>query len=491
MPGQLSSYLGKNVRVATKTSELQRQIDAATAAASATMPQVVLVGPGTHISDLDMSSAQYVSLIGLDCDACIIQGVGDLELYGPLYPTINLGSNCKVANLSIRAASKVNSQGIAVGDNHGAAIGNITIEDCRIEGLSATGNIDSVYTGGNADIVTNLVLRRLICTSGFDGFQLQACPISSPATVEHCTVLCTSSVNNQTLRCISGNGTGYFRVSDCDLRALGLGVYTLDSVGVGTNLTPVVAIDQCMSGMWVKNSRLYAAVTSGGGNLRDVVAILSNYDDTESGESPKFINCMVEGHADIVTAGIWRGIYHVDDGSGGVKLYGCSGEFGNALGIRYRDAKAICLLDKTISVPLTVDGAYAKPATNMPLQLPPNSILRGFLIETGTLGGTAGAGKTIDYAVGSVANADTDIVDATDCDVMVAAGAKTAASIHGDAALDNVAAYYTNNDDDPFGKYLADWTTIYFNLLGKCDDATPAVTLTVPVKIWAFVDCLP
>jgi hypothetical protein len=72
---------------------------------------------------------------------------------------------------------------------------------------------------------------------------------------------------------------------------------------------------------------------------------------------------------------------------------------------------------------------------------------------------------------------------------MIAAGAKTAASIHGDQAGDNVAAYYLIDGN---GQYIATPRTVYLNYIGMSTTGTAAPgTVTCGFEVYAFLDPLP
>ena len=144
--------------------------------------------------------------------------------------------------------------------------------------------------------------------------------------------------------------------------------------------------------------------------------------------------------------------------------------------------------DVAAVIPVTVDNTYV--GGSYPIVIPAHTFVQGFIIvgavPAGTSGGTT---KTVDYAMGTVAMLAADITwaQATDIDIMIASGAKTAASVHGDVALDNAAGYFA---DVPFGKYFAADTTVNFNIRAKSTTAWSAGTITCAFKIYAIVSKL-
>jgi lysophospholipase L1-like esterase len=141
----------------------------------------------------------------------------------------------------------------------------------------------------------------------------------------------------------------------------------------------------------------------------------------------------------------------------------------------------------TMSVVVPANDTYVGGFCEIPI---PRGILRGFLIEVAAPGGTASGGtKTINYSVGTTANAGIDLLTDTEFDVMIKAGAQTGASVHGDTAGDNVPAYFSLEGG---GKYFAAASHLHFNFIGKANTVTGVdQTITASVKIWAFVDVLP
>lgn len=132
-----------------------------------------------------------------------------------------------------------------------------------------------------------------------------------------------------------------------------------------------------------------------------------------------------------------------------------------------------------------VDTDDTDVQTSKELTLPAGHIFHGALIIGGAPVGTAGGSKTVQVAMGSVAVADGDLGDATDVDILVASGAKTAAFVHGDAASDHVAAYFPM---DFHGKHIAADTDIFVNMIGQDDDATAnAGTVEVELDVYLFV----
>lgn len=138
------------------------------------------------------------------------------------------------------------------------------------------------------------------------------------------------------------------------------------------------------------------------------------------------------------------------------------------------------------SVAVTVDDTYV--GTGYAVAIPADSILKGFLIKIGAPGGTAGGAKTVQVSIGTVANADAELTDDTDIDVMVASGEKTAAAIHGDEASDHVAAYFPM---DMFGRYFAAATDLFLNIIGKAASATGTPgTVTSTITVYALIEQL-
>lgn len=142
------------------------------------------------------------------------------------------------------------------------------------------------------------------------------------------------------------------------------------------------------------------------------------------------------------------------------------------------------LFDATVTETVAADGVYV--GNGVGLQLPAG-VLRGLLIinEAPYLG-TATGTPAIKYAIGTASNADADLTDPTDVDVMIDSGDKTAAGVHGDQASDHVAAYFPM---DNHGAYLASATTLYLNYLIK--SSAPdfgAGTVKCALKVVALMD---
>ena len=138
------------------------------------------------------------------------------------------------------------------------------------------------------------------------------------------------------------------------------------------------------------------------------------------------------------------------------------------------------------SVAVSVDDTYV--GGGYAIAIPADSILRGFMIKMGVPSGTAGGTKTIQISVGTVINADEELTDATDYDVMAASGAKTAAATHGDETSDHTAAFFPM---DNFGAYFAAPTNLYLNYIGKASDATANPgTVAATITVWALIDQL-
>ena len=136
------------------------------------------------------------------------------------------------------------------------------------------------------------------------------------------------------------------------------------------------------------------------------------------------------------------------------------------------------------TVDVVADATYV--GSGFPIIIPAHTVLYGFLIEGAAPGGTAGGAKTIQYSVGTVQNADTDLTDPTDIDIMIATGAVVAAaSVHGDQAADHVAAFFPM---DMHGTYFPVDTTIYVNYIGQSADATANPgTVTCAITTYALV----
>lgn len=153
------------------------------------------------------------------------------------------------------------------------------------------------------------------------------------------------------------------------------------------------------------------------------------------------------------------------------------------------EANRIVRFDIPMSVTAVANNTFVGTGTAFTIPTLGNGgILRSLFIVAGTPGGTAGGDKTVQVSVGTAANADADLSDATDIDVMVASGDKTAAFVHGDAANDHVDAYFPV---DNYGKYISSALTLYLNYLGKSSTAgTTNGTVTCQVTVYAFIDYL-
>jgi hypothetical protein len=144
------------------------------------------------------------------------------------------------------------------------------------------------------------------------------------------------------------------------------------------------------------------------------------------------------------------------------------------------------LFDGEASVICTSNDTYV--AASYPLVVPAKCILRGLLIESGAPAGTTTGTRTIQYAVGTVENANLDLTDATDYDVMAATAELTAANVHGDLAAEHTAAYFPMLDH---GHYFAVATTLQLNFLGKCSSGSGEdKTVTAAIKVYAVLDRL-
>lgn len=155
----------------------------------------------------------------------------------------------------------------------------------------------------------------------------------------------------------------------------------------------------------------------------------------------------------------------------------------------FSDANRVIRFDTTLSVSVTTDATNVGGGNAIVIPTAGSGlILKGFFISAAAPGGTAGGAKTVQISIGTVANSNTTL-SATDIDIMVASGAKTAAFVHGDAADDHTDAFFTV---DFYGKYLAADTTYYLNYIAQSADATATPgTITLACTVWAFVDYLP
>ena len=140
--------------------------------------------------------------------------------------------------------------------------------------------------------------------------------------------------------------------------------------------------------------------------------------------------------------------------------------------------------DVAATVPVTVDATDV--GAGFAIIIPAHTVLYGFMIEAAVPGGTAGGAKTIDYSIGTVQNADDNLTDPTDIDIMIARGAVTdLTSLHGNAAGDHVAAYFPM---DMHGAYFDVDTTVWVNYLGQSADATANPgTVTCAITTYALV----
>jgi hypothetical protein len=155
---------------------------------------------------------------------------------------------------------------------------------------------------------------------------------------------------------------------------------------------------------------------------------------------------------------------------------------GNALAFQDR-----ILFELQQSVACVANATYV--GGGKPILIPAGTFVKCFIIEADAPSGTAGGAKTIQYSVGTAVNADGDLTDATDFDVMIASGAKVAvASVHGDVALDNQITYFT---DIPFGLYFAADTILYVNYIGQSAGATAAPgSVTCNMRVYALISKL-
>ena len=149
----------------------------------------------------------------------------------------------------------------------------------------------------------------------------------------------------------------------------------------------------------------------------------------------------------------------------------------------------ICRVKHVISATVNVVVNATDVGGGFAVAIPAHSILHGLMIEAAAPGGTAGGAKTISYSVGSVQNADADLTDPTDIDIMIAKGPVVAApSTLGDSASDHVAVYFPM---DEFGAYFAAPTNIFLNYIGQSANATAVPgTVTCAIKVWALLTLL-
>jgi hypothetical protein len=153
------------------------------------------------------------------------------------------------------------------------------------------------------------------------------------------------------------------------------------------------------------------------------------------------------------------------------------------------EANRVIRFDIPLSVTCVANNTFVGTGSAFTIPSAANGgILRALFVSCTAPGGTAGGDKTVQIAVGTEANADADLSDAADVDVMVSSGDKTAAFVHGDAANDHVDAYFPV---DNYGKYLSSALTLYLNYLGKSSTAgTTNGTVTTTATVWAFIDYL-
>jgi len=147
-----------------------------------------------------------------------------------------------------------------------------------------------------------------------------------------------------------------------------------------------------------------------------------------------------------------------------------------------------CVYDREVVCTTAVNNTYVKSDADQGFTLSGNRICRGLLIVAAAPTATgAGAGTpSVNYAVGSVVNADGDLIDATDIDIMIASTAKTAASTHGDAAADHVPAAFPM---DGLGRFITTEQEVFLNLVGASTHGGDVVGCVV--QIYAFMDLIP
>lgn len=141
-----------------------------------------------------------------------------------------------------------------------------------------------------------------------------------------------------------------------------------------------------------------------------------------------------------------------------------------------------------VSASVNVDADDTYVGAGFTLAIPAKSVLFGFLVENAAPAGTAGGSKTVEYSIGTVANADGELTDATDVDVMIATLELTGSGVHGDEAGDHVAAYFPM---DMHGRYFANATDLKLNFIGKSSGATAEPgTVTCAITVWAIMSQL-
>jgi len=117
----------------------------------------------------------------------------------------------------------------------------------------------------------------------------------------------------------------------------------------------------------------------------------------------------------------------------------------------------------SISKTHTSTGATSGDSVNLGT-IPANSLLEYIVISCDTPAKSSGGGTSLNLAVGSAAQADTDITDATDINYLVASGAKTAKFMYGTLIANyDTTNFATSKKSESY--YLTEDTTLYMNYL--------------------------
>jgi len=129
------------------------------------------------------------------------------------------------------------------------------------------------------------------------------------------------------------------------------------------------------------------------------------------------------------------------------------------------------------TVDVTADDTYVGDSFALTNTFPADSVVTGIIVKAAAPAGTAGgATKTIEFAIGSVENTDTDLTDAGECDILSRIGPMTAAG----KATDFNPEYYNQ------------LTAPFLNFRGKDSDATAnAGTVTCVFTVYLKIAELP
>lgn len=142
----------------------------------------------------------------------------------------------------------------------------------------------------------------------------------------------------------------------------------------------------------------------------------------------------------------------------------------------------------SVSASVNVDADDTYVGGGFSLAIPAKSVLHGFIIENAAPAGTAGGDKTIQYAIGTVANVDGELTDPTDIDVMIATLELNLAGTHGEETGDHVAAFFPM---DQHAHFFANATDLKLNFIGKASTATATPgTVTCELTVWALLSQL-